>query len=83
MQKNAKLVDAVQSKMGGTKEAAARAVEAVLTSVKEITETDGKLVIKKYGSFIKKRREAREGRNPATGASITIPAKEYISFKEA
>jgi DNA-binding protein HU-beta len=34
-----------------------------------------------FGSFGTKRRSARQGRNPATGATITIAAKTYPYFK--
>ena len=36
-----------------------------------------------FGSFQTKRRAARQGRNPATGQTITIAAKTYPSFKAA
>jgi DNA-binding protein HU-beta len=34
-----------------------------------------------FGTFATKSRGARQGRNPATGATITIPAKKYVHFK--
>ena len=34
-----------------------------------------------FGVFGTKSRAARQGRNPATGATITIPAKKYPFFK--
>jgi DNA-binding protein HU-beta len=34
------------------------------------------------GKFSITKREARMGRNPATGASIEIPAKRVVKFKE-
>jgi nucleoid DNA-binding protein len=34
-----------------------------------------------FGTFGSKSRSARTGRNPATGAVITIPAKKYPTFK--
>jgi DNA-binding protein HU-beta len=34
-----------------------------------------------FGTFATKHRGARQGRNPATGATITIPAKKYVHFK--
>ena len=34
-----------------------------------------------FGSFEVKKRPARKGRNPATGASIKIPAKKVVKFK--
>ena len=34
-----------------------------------------------FGTFSIAQREAREGRNPATGKTITIPAKKVVKFK--
>ena len=36
-----------------------------------------------FGTFSTKRRAARQGRNPATGETITIAAKTYATFKPA
>jgi len=36
-----------------------------------------------FGTFATKRRAARQGRNPATGQTITIAAKTYATFKPA
>ena len=40
-----------------------------------------KVTIPGFGTFATKSRNARQGRNPATGATITIPAKKYVHFK--
>lgn len=47
------------------------------------TELDAgrKVQIAGFGTFGTKSRAAREGRNPATGATITIAAKTYPFFK--
>lgn len=47
------------------------------------TELDagGKVVITGFGTFETRRRAARSGRNPATGATIRIPAKKYPAFR--
>ena len=39
------------------------------------------MTIPGFGTFATKSRNARQGRNPATGATITIPAKKYVHFK--
>lgn len=39
-----------------------------------------KVNITGFGSFTLKRRSERQGRNPATGETITIPAKNYAHF---
>ncbi len=40
-----------------------------------------KVAITGFGSFDTKHRKERTGRNPATGAAITLPAKTYPTFK--
>lgn len=42
-----------------------------------------KVNITGFGSFSTKHRSARTGRNPATGATIQIPAKKYAHFSAA
>ena len=42
-----------------------------------------KVNITGFGSFSTKNRSARMGRNPATGATIHIPAKKYAHFSAA
>ena len=42
-----------------------------------------KVQIAGFGSFDTKHRAARQGRNPATGDTITIAAKKYTTFKAA
>lgn len=39
-----------------------------------------KVNITGFGSFSTKHRSARQGRNPATGETIQIPAKRYAHF---
>lgn len=39
-----------------------------------------KVNITGFGSFSTKHRSARQGRNPATGETIQIPAKDYPHF---
>jgi len=42
-----------------------------------------KVQIAGFGTFDTKHRAARQGRNPATGDTITIAAKKYTTFKAA
>lgn len=37
--------------------------------------------LKGFGKFVLQRKEARNGRNPATGEAITIPDKTVIKFQ--
>ena len=40
-----------------------------------------KVTIPGFGTFGTKSRSERQGRNPSTGETITIPAKKYVYFK--
>ena len=40
-----------------------------------------KVTIPGFGTFATKQRGERQGRNPATGQTITIKAKKYVHFK--
>lgn len=43
--------------------------------------TSGEFTIPGFGKLVKATRKAREGRNPATGATIKIPAKTTVKFR--
>ncbi|MFH1744594.1 MAG: HU family DNA-binding protein [bacterium] len=43
----------------------------------------GEFVVPGFGKLIKARRKERMGRNPATGATIKIPAKTVVKFRLA
>lgn len=47
------------------------------------TKKSGEFTIPGIGKLIKKNRAARQGRNPATGATIQIPAKVVVKFRVA
>ncbi|MGH8875710.1 MAG: HU family DNA-binding protein [Acidimicrobiia bacterium] len=42
-----------------------------------------KVSIGGFGGFATKHRSARQGRNPQTGQTITIPARNYATFSAA
>lgn len=43
----------------------------------------GEITLPGLGKLMKKNRAARQGRNPATGATIQIPAKTVCKFRVA
>lgn len=45
--------------------------------------TNGEFTVPGLGKLVKKHRAARQGRNPATGATIQIPAKTVVKFRVA
>jgi len=75
------LVSAMAEKAGITKSEAEKALKAFTESVTDTLKADDKLTLIGFGTFSKTHREAREGRNPATGQTMTIAAKNIAKFK--
>src|SRR5210317_1066023 len=63
-----------------SKAAAERALNAVLGAVKKTLKKGDKVQLVGFGTFSVKQRKQRKGRNPQTGATITIKAQKTISF---
>ncbi|MGE3066378.1 MAG: HU family DNA-binding protein [Hyphomicrobiaceae bacterium] len=74
------LIDAVADAAELTKEKAGVAVEAVLEHIKKSMKKGEEVRIPDFGTFKVAKRKAREGRNPATGATIKIPASRVPKF---
>ena len=75
------VIDAVAERTGLAKSDAARAVEAVISTVTEALQKGDAVALSGFGNFVAKSRAARTGRNPRTGEAIAIPASRVTSFK--
>ena len=75
------LVASVAEKAGLTKKDSEKAINALFISVEEALAMEDKVQIIGFGTFEVKAREERKGRNPQTGAEITIPASKNPVFK--
>lgn len=75
------LIAKVADKTGLTKRAAGESVEAVLAAIEEALAKGDKVTLVGFGTFEVRQRAARKGVNPATGASISIPATKVPAFK--
>jgi DNA-binding protein HU-beta len=64
-----------------TKAQASEALNAVLDGVADALKSGDKVTLIGFGTFSVSTREARTGRNPQTGASIKIEAKNVVKFK--
>jgi DNA-binding protein HU-beta len=74
------LIDAISGRVGN-KKAAAEAVNAVLDTIQSAVAKGDKVAITGFGVFEKSERPARTARNPATGASIKVPASSVPKFR--
>jgi len=73
-------VDVVADKADLSKKEAAAAVEAVLDTIEGTLKRGGEVVFSGFGKFHVAQRNARQGRNPATGATIHIAASQVPRF---
>ena len=64
-----------------TKAQAGDALNAVLDSIEGALKEGDKVTLIGFGTFSVSKREARSGRNPQTGKSIEIGAKNVVKFK--
>lgn len=75
------LIDAVADKAGLSKADAGRAVDALLEVVTKALKKNDKVSLVGFGTFMVRKRSARKGRNPKTGAEIKIAASKTPAFK--
>ena len=75
------LIDAMAADAGITKAAAKKALESFLGNVEGSLKKGGRVSLVGFGSWSVSRRNARDGRNPQTGATIKIAAKNVVKFK--
>ena len=77
----AELVEFVAENADLTKADATRALEAVIAGVTKGLKKEGKVTLVGFGTFTAKKRAARTGRNPQTGAEVKIAARVVPGFK--
>ena len=74
------LIDAISPRVGDRK-TATEAVNALLDTIQHAVASGDKVSITGFGVFEKTDRPARTARNPATGASITVPSSSVPKFR--
>ena len=77
------LVEAVATATDLSQAEADRAIAAVLETIAASLARGENVTLAGFGSFERRERAARTGRNPQTGASIDIPATMAPAFKAA
>ena len=71
------------NKTGLTKKQVGEFMDALATLAYKEVKKVGEFVLPGFGKFVKVKRPARMGRNPATGATIKIAAKTVVKFRVA
>ena len=75
------LIQAVANRSGLTKKDSASAVDAIINSITDSLTKGEKVQLVGFGTFEVRSRQARDGRNPATGETIKIEASKAPAFK--
>jgi DNA-binding protein HU-beta len=74
------LVDAIAEKANVSKKEADAVLSTALYTIVETVTSGDKVTLVGFGSFEKRERKEREGRNPKTGETMTIAATTVPAF---
>lgn len=75
------LVERVSAKAERPKAEVESVVDALFETIAETLQSNERVDVRGFGSFVVKDKKARQGRNPRTGETITIAAKRDAGFK--
>lgn len=75
------LAAAVADKTGLSRDKASEVITALTDQISAAAARGEDVTLVGFGTFNIRRREARDGRNPQTGATIRIPASKTVGFK--
>ncbi|MDZ4201663.1 MAG: HU family DNA-binding protein [Gallionella sp.] len=75
------LIDALAAKTGSSKADADRNIGALIEIITATLKKGDNVALVGFGSFEVRKRAARTGRNPATGAELKIKASKQPAFK--
>ena len=75
------IINEVVNRTGITKTKAEMAVETVFESMKKALESGDRIELRGFGVFNVKPRKTGIGRNPRTGAEVSIPPGKAVRFK--
>ena len=75
------LIGKMSADAGITKTQAQTALNSFIEATTDALKSNDKVILVGFGTFSTSVRSARKGRNPQTGKSIELPAKNYVKFK--
>ena len=75
------IVNALAESSGMKKADVKGLFDAIAEMAAKEVKKNGEFTLPGFGKLVKATRKAREGRNPATGAVIKIPAKTTVKFR--
>ena len=75
------IVDAIHGQLGYPKNKSAEMLEILLELIKKNLERGEDVLISGFGKFCVKDKNERRGRNPATGADMTLDKRRVVTFR--
>ena len=75
------LIDAVASATGESKASVSNVIDATLSTISSSLASGDKVTFTGFGTFERRHRKARMGRNPQTGQPVPIAASNVPAFK--
>lgn len=75
------LAKKIAKNAGLTQTQASKCLSAVLDCISDALQQGDKVALPRFGTFSVSNRAERQGKNPSTGESITIPASKIPKFK--
>ena len=75
------IISLVSDDTGLSRVKAEEAVDAIIDAVKESLARGETVILRRFGSFSVRRKNARVGRSPKTGLEAPISARRVVSFK--
>ena len=75
------LIEAVATQSNTTKAQTTTLLNGLLEVIQDAIASGNDVQLVGFGTFSVTERAAREGRNPATGETMTIPSKKVVKFK--
>tara|TARA_R110002073_G_scaffold149595_1_gene303451 strand:+ start:378 stop:707 length:330 start_codon:yes stop_codon:yes gene_type:complete len=75
------LIEAVATRSKTTKAQTATMLNGLLEVIQKTLADGNNVQLVGFGTFSVTERAGREGRNPATGKTMTIPTKKVVKFK--
>jgi DNA-binding protein HU-beta len=75
------LIDHIAAQADISRAAAGRSLDAIVSAIRDTLKQGGSVTLVGFGTFSVGTRAARTGRNPRTGAEISIQASKLPKFR--
>ena len=75
------LINSLYMQIGFSKNISANLLDDILTTIIENLKSNDKLKISKFGTFTKRVKKSRKGRNPITKENKLISSRNVVLFK--